>query len=236
MKYDLLDLIRQYASQRYLHGIDIGAGRDTSPHESAATALLDRIAALLPQQPVQARDVRGALLWISENGGVVHHGQRPSGPWRPLLVGGDRGDDPAPRPDPLVLSLPKVPEDTVALVGIESGTRWTRYDGPLSVLSPEQWEDMRTGRVQALGYVLVDEGGSVRIESTPPREPRTWPRLDGAPGDLHAVRGASGNVYQRWAQNSAYYFPKRAMFKDAKLLSHWREVDGPLTEVLDDQG
>lgn len=59
-----------------------------------ADVLLAKIRELLPQQPVQARNVHGDLLWLSESGAVVHHGERPSGAWRPLLVGGN----PAPEP------------------------------------------------------------------------------------------------------------------------------------------
>lgn len=80
----LIALVGEYGLQEREDG-----GSTREPRSFAAQALFDRITALLSQQPVQAHDVHGALLWISENGGVVHHGKSLPGPWRPLLVGGD---------------------------------------------------------------------------------------------------------------------------------------------------
>lgn len=138
----------------------------------------------------------------------------------------------AAQPDPLVLSLPEVHPLIVAAVGIDSERRYTRV-GHL-------WRrEFGEGGLALLVEMLDEEKpDGVRVELAPPREPRTWPKLDGPPKDLPSVRGASGIVYRRWADNSAYYFPppgpqRRAVFGDAKLLSHWREVDGPLTEVTE---
>lgn len=240
----LLDLVQQHASEWAKAAL--ARRRDAHDEANAAIrrsqALLDRIAELLPQQPVQARGDEGDLpLWIHVCGYVAEASETPTvsgccddglegaGPWRPLLVGGDPApeefemvralrsardealrqrdiardvvDDrrrlqeeraearaeveryqrllkaqasnfsaaynklaeatPA-QPDPLVLSLPTVPEGAVALVGGRSarryeriGDRWSRGNSPLSI-----------------GTVMAFEGW-VRVEMAPRREPRT---------------------------------------------------------------
>jgi hypothetical protein len=70
-----------------------------------------------------------------------------------------------------VLCLPEVPEGAVALVGGESGTRWTA-DGQSRL-----WWRSEYGVVRRLHDVLGAEGG-VTVEFAPPREPRTWPKLE----------------------------------------------------------
>jgi hypothetical protein len=66
--------------------------------------------------------------------------------------------------DPLILSLPTVPEGAVALVGAKTGRRYT--PGP----RPGEWY---AGAVPLrLGTILMDEG-SVRVEMAPPRESST---------------------------------------------------------------
>lgn len=96
----LLDLVRQYGD---MHAACVGltaAGADepARQHHAEAEALFDRIAALVPQQPVQARGRRGSLWWIHPCGtamsspdtpGSAHNRIPPCdkpGPWRPLLV------------------------------------------------------------------------------------------------------------------------------------------------------
>lgn len=112
----LLDLVRQYGSQRHMNGLNLGGALpDTQGHKAAAAALLDRIAALVAQQPVQARDGDDEPLWIHACGKVV--GWKPSdppawacdndtGPWRPLLVGGD--------------PAPKAEDSLMQALGVES--------------------------------------------------------------------------------------------------------------------
>ncbi len=106
----LLDLVRQYGSQRYMHGLDQGAALpDTQGHEAASEALLDRIAALVPQQPVQANDGIGNVWWLHRcgyagSGGIdldedVCPACGRTGPWRPLLVGVDPAPDQPSAPD-----------------------------------------------------------------------------------------------------------------------------------------
>lgn len=100
----LLDLVRQYGTECLAMGAAAqrGSAPDQFHAKQAARALLDRIAALAPALPVQARDEDGHPLWIhgcgnvdcSREGGPEACCDR--GPWRPLLVGGDPAPQPAP--------------------------------------------------------------------------------------------------------------------------------------------
>lgn len=100
----LLDLVRRHGDERFMDG--------HRPTRSAE--LFDRIAALVPQQPVQARDGDAGLWWQHLCDWVraypVNREPEPTwcpscttpGPWRPLLVGGD--------------SVPTVPDDAALLL------------------------------------------------------------------------------------------------------------------------
>jgi len=95
MTGDLLDLVRQYGDARCLMGI----GRDYAANTEEAQALFARIAALVPQQPVQARSGLG-FPWFHHGCGEVAKGSVPPrlhtcdkpGPWRQLLVADPDGD------------------------------------------------------------------------------------------------------------------------------------------------
>lgn len=101
----LLDLVREY-------GDECSFDTDVERHGEMARALLDRIAALLPEQPVQARSLLGRLLWFHACGDICWTAAEPptrrcpscvdSSSWRPLLVGGDPAhpDIREPRPAP----------------------------------------------------------------------------------------------------------------------------------------
>jgi hypothetical protein len=94
----VLDLVRQYGDERQRMGSATFAASAPVVHEykTRAAATLARIAALVPQQPVQARDEMGALLWINKEGCVSPGADDGDNAARlPLLVGGD----PAPEPD-----------------------------------------------------------------------------------------------------------------------------------------
>lgn len=121
--------------------------------------------------------------------------------------------------DPLVLSLPTVPEGAEVFVGQRTGTRYSVQHGP------------------RLSEVL-DREGVVRVEMAPPREPRTWPKLDGPPEDLTRFKGASGNVWRRgdgdielwcWADS-------RGALHGFRTFAEIQHEDGPLTEVFDEPG
>jgi hypothetical protein len=107
----LLDLARQYgdAREEYAEVLRTRSNEEgLDRYAASVNALFDRIAALAPTLPVQARDEFGIALFIHACGYVLpesvqgvaageHHCFPPCpkpGPWRPLLVGGD----PAPEP------------------------------------------------------------------------------------------------------------------------------------------
>jgi hypothetical protein len=299
----LLDLVRQYGDQigasvlaSECEGID-----EAAQHERQAKAILDRIAALLPQQPVQALNGAGCPWWLHTCGAVVARSERPqphacddgTGPWRPLVVGGDpapeqpdaldeaRGDYEAARAklrevvaerdaaraeverlkgvverlkgvveflnaeaervtdalvkaraeaaapsDPLVLSLPTVPDGAVALIG-RSGRRFTRVDRD----GPKDWWNAEEGRRSLVA--LLELEGSLTVVCAP----RTWPKLDGAPGDLMRFKDASGKVWRRgdggirlwcWKDDSG-------VLHGFRTFAEIQHDDGPLTEVFDDE-
>lgn len=91
--------------------------------------------------------------------------------------------------EPLVLTLPEVPAEAVALVGVESGRR---YEPDRGNREPGQWSDGR--RSYSLMQVLQREHPrGVTVEFAPPPEPRVWPKLDGAPADISEVVEVEGH-------------------------------------------
>lgn len=80
---------------------------------------------------------------------------------------------------PLVLALPVVPDGTVALITAD-GTRF-------AAKGPGWWQSDHRGTMSFAR--LLAEGAPLTVEMAPPREPRTWPKLDGPPeiDDLPAV-------------------------------------------------
>jgi len=96
----VLDLVRQYGDKRE-HALEMLqlADRESLAHQltQEADALFVRIAELLPQQPVQARDISGLPMWQHDCGWSIgrerephplsHQGCHP-GPWRPPSAGG----------------------------------------------------------------------------------------------------------------------------------------------------
>lgn len=94
------------------------------------------------------------------------------------------------------LTLPEVPEGAVAAVGANSGDRYTvkrddrYYDRRPTFETESWWGD--------IGELLSREPLGVTFETAPPREPRTWPKLEGPPDDLRLVEiEGSGVVWQR---------------------------------------
>ncbi len=76
---------------------------------------------------------------------------------------------------PVVLSLPQVPDGAVALVGGTSGKRFARHGDDI-------W-GIDGGTTWRYRDIMFAEG-SVTVEFAPPREPRTWPKLDPGVTDL----------------------------------------------------
>lgn len=122
---------------------------------------------------------------------------------------------------PLVLSLPEVPEAAVALVGVSSGATYPR-DG-----MAWRFDQSETGLI-GLGE-LLDREGEVEVRVASQTEPRTWPKVEGPPIDLGAVRGASGRVYHRL---SKYGHTFKTLGGSPLPFNELQRVDGPLEEVF----
>jgi hypothetical protein len=137
--------------------------------------------------------------------------------------------------DPLVLSLPQVPEGAVRLIA-SNGVRW--LPGSDGVWTREDMPDLEF----RLGE-LLDSVESVTVEMAPPREPRTWPKLDDAPDGVSKVRvrrtdGTQFVCARRrdgfWASASAFADPENAELNETFT---WGELlgEGDVTEVFDDE-
>jgi hypothetical protein len=137
---------------------------------------------------------------------------------------------PPAEPGPLRLTLPEVPRKGVTLVGSQ-GTRFVPVGGA-------SWQaEVEGGRCFGLGE-LLDLAAPLTVEA-PPRKPRTWPKLDDAPPDLRAVRGASGRVYRPHddGRDARWYYVDAAHGKlGFESFAEIAYQDGPLTEVLDEPG
>jgi hypothetical protein len=139
------------------------------------------------------------------------------------------------RPDPLVLSLPTVPEGAI-LVGGTTGRRYVLLDG---------WWRRADGETDYSCnlFALLSDEGTARVEMAPPREPRTWPKLDGAPEEMtrRKVRGASGTVYAlRYPLGNPVFWHAISDFELGGTtvdmpFAGLQQIDGPLTEVFDDE-
>lgn len=285
----VLDLVRKACLREFETGLRQGQGNiaESGRLRREADDLRARIAALVPQRPVQARDCLGELFWQHDFCGEVYSDRKnherfcdPGGPWRPLLVGGA----PAPesgilahartalherdaaraeverltvellevvterdearaeierlvaQPDPLVLSLPEVPEGTEALTGIESGRRYARGTDSSG---ETVWAAGIIGGT--LGEVLDGEPDGVRVELALPREPRTWPKLDDAPDGVSKVevRRPDGTQFVcarrrdgNWAATIAFADPESA---EPNETFTWGELlgEGDVTEVTE---
>jgi hypothetical protein len=124
---NLLDLVRRYGDEQanIVGAMEMAGAGQVQEHEQAAEALFDRIAALIPQQPVQARDYYGVPLWHHGCGEVKRFPRRPerrcdcfnpNGSWRPLLVGGD----PAPELQRLLAEVKRLESDNERLKRIHA--------------------------------------------------------------------------------------------------------------------
>jgi hypothetical protein len=135
----------------------------------------------------------------------------------------------AAQPDPLVLSLPTVPPETVALAVlsdegdevrfVRSGLGWVR--GP---------NDVRG--IWPLGTIL-SEWGDARVVM---REPRTWPKLDPPPAldpslnDVRTVEVHGRGIWKRIPRGGDAWTQGQAV----RTLHQLREL-GDVTEVFEDE-
>lgn len=143
-------------------------------------------------------------------------------PWQAALI----ALEDAAAPDPLVLRLPEVPEGAT-LVGIESGRRYTEQDPCAD--GTRIWSDGPIGGT--LGEVLDGEPDGVRVELAPPREPRTWPKLDDqSDDDLPDAVTVDGEVWRRVSSGGVLFSDGTSGMTLAEL-----RTTGDVTEVFDDE-
>lgn len=225
----VLDLVRQYGDAI---GGSVSAGECAGPDEvwkfeQEAQALLDRIAALLSQQPVQARDDLKRPLWQHACAAVTAFAEPPEsgidctwcpqvdGPWLPLLVGGT----PAPggaAPNGELQAL----NDHVHHYAVGGGGRV-----PL-------WES-GSGALRTYGALLAGSG-PLTVEEAAPREPRTWLKIDEEPDEL--PRLVHVEDHGQWTLKYGIYISVGNLYDEAYNLLQLRML-GHVTEVFDnDQG
>lgn len=133
-------------------------------------------------------------------------------------------------PGPLVLTLPEVPKGAVALIGNRTGNRY-EPDGV-------NWESEAWAGTYP-GLLWHERPDGVTPEFAPPREPRTWPKLDPAPQiddlpDVVAVMREDGDAWHWKRRTDAGFQTRYGRPGHAALtLSELREL-GDVREVLDD--
>ena len=202
---------------------------DWMRRERAARAETERLDIAVTQE-IEARDENAEWADRLANAIAAHLGvdigehSNANLPWQAALIALEDADA-----APLVLSLPEVPPGTVALIGVETGRRWAR-DGNV-------WTRPDDGSTVRFARVLDEEFGSVRAEMAPPREPRTWPKLDAVPeiDDLPDMVEVSGwrwwRVTEMDGTGSRYNRPGELFHRTLQQL---REL-GEVREVLDDK-
>lgn len=119
-------------------------------------------------------------------------------------------DAAAPQQDgPIALTLPEVPEGAVSVVGVAAPHRRYEPFGDLPFEESPAWRRADDGTLFAgLGGVLDAEPRGVTVEMPPPREPRTWPALDGDDlADLPTLVEVDGTRYRR--SGDAAYIQER---------------------------
>ena len=117
----------------------------------------DRIIALARQQQAELDEARAEVERLKAELAAEEAGRRED--WTEHLT--------AARPDPLVLSLPEVPEGAVALVGKSTRVRYMR-----EVTSPVTWRIQGHRDALTLLEVFQDSGPELEVEMAPPCEPR----------------------------------------------------------------
>lgn len=241
----LLDLVRQHGDEM----MHYGEGSEVRYTESASL-IFDRIAALVPQQPLisvplRERDELRAKLTESEIS-VAAMRATLDRLFAELDVEVDVEALAAiqvmkdalaiaklvtPPADPSVLSLPQVPPGTVALITRNRDGDEVRFIPAPG--HPDSWV-MASGSPTGdwlLVEILRAFDGSVTVVM---REPRTWPRLDAAPDDLRSFKGASGKKYMRHQlQQLDRWHAQGNDAEDWRPMAYWQQVDGPLEEVFE---
>lgn len=128
-------------------------------------------------------------------------------------------------PEPLVLTLPQVPDGAVALEVPDDADGKIRFIPAARDEYDKAWRQEDTGILYGFGDILTTHV-SVTVVM---REPRTWPRLEDAPEDLKVVRGATGMIYRL----SGLGWEADDDSATCDSLPSLQNYDGPLAEVLD---
>lgn len=206
---DLLDLVRQYGAKRE-QVIDM---LNLADREELAKRFGGESDALLARIEVEVQRLRAAARSVSTNATAAAlltelRSATEVGWWEYDEHGRDRAlrlidqiarTQVAVQPDPLVLTLPQVPEGATL-----AGSSGHRY-----VLRGGVWDDEHGPWSGFLGAVLDRERPEgVTVEMAPPREPRTWPALDGDDlADLPTLVEVDGTRYRR--SGDAAYIQER---------------------------
>lgn len=134
---------------------------------------------------------------------------------------GYRTAEPRTTSGPLVLTLPQVPDGAVALVGLRTGTR---YEPEEEVWRINSWY----GDLPDVLRREHPEGA--RVEMAPPREPRTWPKID-KPDDDDLPQVIDVEGHGRWRRCSV----DGVLFTDGESGTTMGELMtwGDVREVLD---
>lgn len=95
---------------------------------------------------------------------------------------------------PIVLTLPEVPAEAVALVEavVRAARRWYYENG----FKPGYLPRHTIGSTRDL-KLAVEQLNDAGFELAPPREPRTWPKLDVIAADVRAVEVEGHGVFRR---------------------------------------
>lgn len=132
-----------------------------------------------------------------------------------------------PAPDPLVLSLPSVPDGATALVASNEDGIPVRFERR----GPDGWARDDDEPAWGLIYILR-EFGAVSVVM---REPRTWPAIDDAPEEVKAVRGVSGRIWRR-SEPDPREWECAEDGRSCLSFGDLQSFDGPLVEVFDEDG
>lgn len=167
-----LDLVRQHGDARYETGRLVGLPDEAETHDRAE-ALFDRIAALVAQQPIQARDEAGLLVWQDGCGSIATAAGFPSlrrcpecntdATWRPLLVDGD----PALERDPLLCPTCDSPQPSMH-PAVGGG-------GEVTALCVDRFHAVPSRPDRCLcGYVEAGQAGNCVCGFTDPNDIQGW--------------------------------------------------------------
>lgn len=159
------------------------------------------------------------------------------GDWRPLLAeASHRPPGPARRKPAKPLTLPKIPDGTIALRGNRTGRRYVP-----SRRHEDRWvvEDHVVQVLHSLASVLIfEDPDGVEPESAGPREALVWPQLRTSPNTVTAVQVNGERWDFAYVTTRGVRMFRRASERDtsdytrSKSLGHLREL-GEVHEIVE---